>query len=107
MMSPIMPGPCLLNVVLGVGLLAAAASRAAETTAIELLVRGDDMGVCQAANEACIHSYRSGIVRSVEVIVPGAWFLDAARLLIDNPALDVGVHLTFPSEWERFKWRPL
>ncbi len=72
-----------------------------------MLVRGDDMGVAQAANEACIQSSRQGIVRSVEVIAPGAWFLDAVRLLKENPDLDVGVHLCLTSEWERCKWRPL
>lgn len=74
---------------------------------IQLLVRADDMGVAQAVNEACIQSYREGIVRSVEVIVPGPWFLDAVRLLQENPELDVGVHLALTSEWERVKWRPL
>src|SRR3954453_9272878 len=72
-----------------------------------LLVRGDDMGAAQAVNEACILSAREGIVRSVEVIVPGPWFLDAVRLLKEDPGLDVGVHLTLTSEWERVKWRPL
>jgi len=74
---------------------------------IRLLVRGDDMGVAQSVNEACIRSARDGIVRSVEIIVPGPWFLDAVRLLKENPGLDVGVHLTLTSEWERVKWRPL
>src|SRR5262245_56345109 len=74
---------------------------------IRLLVRGDDMGVAQSVNEACIRSARDGIVRSVEVIVPGPWFLDAVRLLKENPGLDVGVHLALTSEWERVKWRPL
>jgi hypothetical protein len=74
---------------------------------VRLLVRGDDMGVAQAVNEACIKAYREGIVRSVEVIVPGPWFLDAVRLLNENPGLDVGVHLCLTSEWERVKWRPL
>src|SRR5271165_6868571 len=74
---------------------------------IRLLVRADDMGVAQSVNEACIKSYKEGIVRSVEVIVPGPWFLDAVRLLKENPDLDVGVHLTLTSEWERVKWRPL
>jgi chitin disaccharide deacetylase len=78
-----------------------------EAGAIELLVRADDMGVAQAVNEACIASYREGIVRSVEVMVPGAWFPDAVRLLKENPGLDVGVHLTLTSEWDRCKWRPL
>jgi hypothetical protein len=93
-----------------IGLTAASVSVSSaerEAAAIELLVRGDDMGVAQAVNEACIASYRHGIVRSVEVIVPGAWFPDAVRLLKENPGLDVGVHLTLTSEWERCKWRPL
>jgi chitin disaccharide deacetylase len=74
---------------------------------IELLVRGDDMGVGRSINQACIEAYRNGIVRSVEVIVPGAWFLDAVALLKENPDLDVGVHLCLTSEWERCKWGPL
>ena len=74
---------------------------------IRLLVRADDMGVAQSVNEACIKSYRDGIVRSVEVIVPGPWFLDAVRLLKENPKIDVGIHLDLTSEWERVKWRPL
>jgi predicted glycoside hydrolase/deacetylase ChbG (UPF0249 family) len=74
---------------------------------IRLLVRGDDMGVAQSVNEACIRCARDGIVRSVEVIAPGPWFPDAVRLLKENPGLDVGVHLALTSEWERVKWRPL
>src|SRR5262249_58828791 len=56
---------------------------------------------------ACILAAREGIVRSVEIIVPGPWFLDAVRRLKEVPGLDVGVHLTLTSEWERVKWRPL
>jgi predicted glycoside hydrolase/deacetylase ChbG (UPF0249 family) len=79
----------------------------AQDGGIRMLVRADDMGVAQAVNEACIRSYKDGIVRSVEVIVPGPWFLDAVRSLKENPGLDVGVHLALTSEWERVKWRPL
>ena len=91
------------------GLLAANAADAAasDATDILLLVRGDDMGTSQAANEACVRAYREGIVRSTEVVAPGPWFLDAARLLRENPGLDVGVHLCLTSEWENCKWRPL
>src|SRR5215471_18481993 len=48
---------------------------------IRLLVRADDMGVALGVNEACIRSVKEGIARSVEVIVPGPWFLDAVRRL--------------------------
>ena len=74
---------------------------------IGLLIRGDDIGSTHAANLGCIRSYREGIVRSVEVMAPCAWFPEAVELLRENPGLDVGVHITLTSEWERIKWRPI
>jgi predicted glycoside hydrolase/deacetylase ChbG (UPF0249 family) len=74
---------------------------------IRLLVRADDMGVAEGVNEACIRCAKEGIARSVEVIVPGPWFLDAVRRLNENPEIDVGIHLCLNSEWERVKWRPV
>ncbi|MBI5010270.1 MAG: polysaccharide deacetylase family protein [Bacteroidia bacterium] len=74
---------------------------------IKLLVRGDDIGSSHNANVACIESYKNGIMRSVELMVPGPWFPEAVRLLNENPGLDVGVHLVITSEWNDIKWRPL
>ena len=74
---------------------------------IKLIVRADDIGSCHAANLACINSYRDGIARSVEVMVPAPWFNEAVKMLNENPGLDVGVHLTLTSEWEFCKWGPV
>ena len=74
---------------------------------IRLLVRGDDIGSTHAANLACIDAYQKGIVRSVEIMVPCAWFEEAVVLLNQNPGLDVGIHLVLTSEWDGYKWRPL
>jgi predicted glycoside hydrolase/deacetylase ChbG (UPF0249 family) len=74
---------------------------------IRLLVRADDIGSSHNANLACIESYKNGIVRSVEIMVPCSWFEEAVKLLNENPGLDVGVHLVLTSEWENYKWRPL
>jgi chitin disaccharide deacetylase len=74
---------------------------------VRLIVQGDDMGVARAVNEGSIVAYREGVMRSTNVIVPGAWFLDAVRMLNENPGLDVGVHLCLSSEWDRVKWGPL
>jgi len=74
---------------------------------IQLIIRGDDIGSTHAANLGCIKSYQDGIMRSVEIMVPCAWFPEAVKMLNENPGLDVGVHLTFTSEWENVKWRPL
>jgi predicted glycoside hydrolase/deacetylase ChbG (UPF0249 family) len=89
---------------------APAAARAGDLEArkpIRLLVRADDMGAAQAMNTGCIEAVREGIARSVEVIVPGPWFLDAVRRIEEAGGVDVGVHLTLTSEWDRAKWRPL
>jgi hypothetical protein len=74
---------------------------------IRLLVRSDDMASSHAANESCIKVYKHGISRSVEVMVPCAWFFEAAQMLKENPAIDVGVHLTLTSEWDGIKWGPI
>jgi predicted glycoside hydrolase/deacetylase ChbG (UPF0249 family) len=74
---------------------------------IRLIVRGDDIGSTHAANLGCIQSYREGIMRSTEIMVPCPWFPEAVRLLNENPGLDVGIHVTLTSEWENIKWRPL
>ena len=79
----------------------------AEEAEIRLIVRGDDIGSSHAANVGCIKSYREGIVRSVEVMVPCPWFNEAAKMLEENPGLDVGVHLTLTAEWEFVKWGPI
>ncbi|MDA0194922.1 MAG: ChbG/HpnK family deacetylase [Bacteroidetes bacterium] len=73
----------------------------------QIIFRGDDMGFSHAANVACIDAYQKGVVRSVEVIVPGPWFEEAVKLLEQNPNLDVGVHLDLSSEWSNIKWRPI
>ncbi|WP_026472897.1 ChbG/HpnK family deacetylase [Alkaliflexus imshenetskii] len=72
-----------------------------------LIVRVDDMGSFNAANHACLKTIKSGIARSVEVMVPCPWFPEAVKLLSENPGIDVGIHLVLTSEWETLKWRPL
>jgi chitin disaccharide deacetylase len=74
---------------------------------IRLVVKGDDMGAGHGVNTATIDAYKRGILTTTNVIVPGPWFPEAARLLRENPGLDVGVHLALTSEWTNIKWRPL
>lgn len=96
--------------VLGIIVLAGAATGQAGQPSggeIKLIVRADDIGSSHAANLACIRSYREGIARSVEVMVPCPWFNEAAKMLREDPGYDVGVHLTLTSEWENYKWGSL
>ena len=93
----------ILAIILSTGL----STLGGEKDNIKLIVRADDMGFSRAANLACIKGHKEGIITTVEVIVPGPWFLDAAKLLRDNPGLDVGVHLALTSEWVNYKWGPV
>jgi hypothetical protein len=65
------------------------------------------MGSSQASNEAVVRCFKDGVMRDVEVMAVGPWFPQAARLLRENPGLDVGLHLALTSEWDDVKWRPL
>src|SRR5687767_15880420 len=76
-------------------------------TEIRLIVKGDDMGAAHGINVGTIDAFKQGVLSTTNVIVPGPWFLEAARLLKENPGLDAGVHLTLTSEWDSVKWRPL
>jgi predicted glycoside hydrolase/deacetylase ChbG (UPF0249 family) len=80
---------------------------ASDSGQIRLIVRADDIGSSHAANIACIKSFRDGIARSVEVMVPCPWFNEAVEMLNANPGYDVGIHLTLTSEWTHVKWRPV
>jgi predicted glycoside hydrolase/deacetylase ChbG (UPF0249 family) len=74
---------------------------------IRLIVKGDDMGAGHGVNVATIDAHRHGILTTTNVIVPGAWFPEAVRMINENPTLDVGIHLALTSEWTNVKWRPL
>lgn len=88
-------------------LLLIATSLFAQNGEIRLIVQGDDMGAAHAINEATMKAYREGVMRTTNVMAPTPWVLEAARLLAENPDLEVGVHLTLTSEWSLVKWRPL
>lgn len=79
----------------------------AQNNRIRLLVRSDDMASSHAANVSCIDVVKNGISRSIEIMVPCAWFFEAVQMLKQNPGIDIGVHLTVTSEWAGVKWGPI
>jgi predicted glycoside hydrolase/deacetylase ChbG (UPF0249 family) len=91
----------------GIFLCLALATLQLQPSEIRLIVKGDDMAAGHGINVATIEAYKRGVLTTTNVIVPGPWFLEAARLLKENPELDAGVHLAITSEWENVKWRPL
>ena len=76
------------------------------TGAVQLVVQGDDFGMCHAVNAGIIKAFTEGIVQQSSVMVPCPWFPEAARLARDH-ALPVGMHQTLTCEWDHLRWRPL
>ncbi len=61
---------------------------------VRLIVNADDFGLSPAINRGIIAAHRNGIVTSASLMVNGPAFEDAVALAQENPALDIGLHLT-------------
>lgn len=72
-----------------------------------VVMHADDLGMCQATLPAFVDLLAGGLVSCGSVMVPCPWFPQAAALLRDHPAADVGLHVTLTSEWETYRWGPL
>jgi predicted glycoside hydrolase/deacetylase ChbG (UPF0249 family) len=67
----------------------------------------DDLGMSHGSNSAFLDLARAGHVTCGSVMVPCPWFREIAEAGASDPTLDLGVHLTLTSEWQRYRWRPM
>lgn len=72
-----------------------------------LIVNADDFGMCHAENAAIMQLLEEGAISSATVMIPCGWAKEAAAWSAAQPECDVGVHLTFTSEWSGYKWGPV
>ncbi len=95
----------------------ALASPAAEPTFAErlgypagsrvLIINSDDVGMCLASTQGSIEGIEAGIVTSVTAMMPCPWVPMFANFVKKNPEVCVGVHLTFCSEWDDYRFMPV
>jgi predicted glycoside hydrolase/deacetylase ChbG (UPF0249 family) len=71
------------------------------------IVHVDDLGMCHAANEGGFEALAHGPATCGSVMVPCAWFQEAASTARAHPEFDLGVHLTLTSEWGHYRWGPV
>ncbi|MCU1451263.1 MAG: uncharacterized protein JWP02_3433, partial [Acidimicrobiales bacterium] len=71
-----------------------------------VVVHADDIGMCAATVDAFLELRGRGLTSSGSVMVPCPAFPDVAARA-RRTDLDVGVHLTLTSEWDRYRWGPV
>lgn len=72
-----------------------------------LIINADDFGMCRAANLATFDLLKRGGITSATIMVPCGWAPEACKFAQENPEFAIGVHLTFTSEWSKYRWAPV
>ena len=72
-----------------------------------LIIHADDLGLSPSENSASIEALKIGIVTTGSVMVPCTGFEGIASFARDNPGIDIGIHVTLTSEWDKYKWGPV
>lgn len=72
-----------------------------------LIMNTDDFGQCSSVNEAIFELLMEGYVSSATIMPCTPGFEEAASWCIRNNIKNVGLHLTFTSEWANMKSRSL
>jgi predicted glycoside hydrolase/deacetylase ChbG (UPF0249 family) len=72
-----------------------------------LIIHSDDLAVAHSEDMASFTAMEKGAVSSASVMVPCPWLPEVAAYAKKHPNHDLGLHLTFTSEWNPYKWGPV
>ena len=72
-----------------------------------LIIHADDLAVAHSEDAASFTAMEKGSVSSASVMVPCPWMPEVAAYARKHPNHDLGLHLTFTSEWNPYKWGPV
>ena len=69
-----------------------------------LILHADDLGVAHSENAASFDALDRGAINSASVMMPTPWVTEVVEYAKKNPGADIGIHLTFTSEWKTYRW---
>lgn len=72
-----------------------------------LILNADDFGMYPAINEAIMRTLKEGVVCSTTLMAPWPGAAQAMQLLLENPDIAFGVHLTVVCDLNKYRWGPL
>ena len=72
-----------------------------------LILHADDAGMCPEANESIEYYLVNELIQSASVMMPCLSAKDYIEMAKAHPKKDVGIHLTFTSEWKTYRWGPV
>ena len=73
---------------------------------IQLIVQGDDFGMCHAVNEGVARAFADGILTQSSTMVACPWFFEAAHIGKEL-GIPLGIHQTLTCEWDYLRWPPI
>jgi len=65
---------------------------------MKIIFHGDDFGITPGVNQGVIEAYRNGLLTSTSIMAAGEAVEEAMDLALENPGLDVGIHLVLADE---------
>ncbi len=69
-----------------------------------LILHADDMGVAHSENAASFDALDKGAINSGSIMIPTPWVTEVVEYAKAHPNADLGLHLTFTSEWLPYRW---
>ncbi len=69
-----------------------------------LILHADDIGMNHEANTAGQSLLENNYIQSASIMVPCPAVEEIAEWSVNNPEVDLGIHLTLTSEWETYRW---
>ncbi len=67
----------------------------------------DDLGMSYSSNKGALKAINEGLANSGSIMMPCPWVPAIVKYMKQHPGYDFGLHLTFTSEWDDYRWGPV